>query len=145
MHVNSSLTGLKFWDTNLDTDSLYLCKWQGFGQNVVVGPALHVGLAELRHGEEQDADDDVEGVEGRQHHHEPVELELVLQPHEQDDGRDVADEAEDADGHEQDHLEDELHRLLVVDLIVPVLRGRVDVDGRVHDGSFHRHCLVFWV
>ena len=38
-----------------------------------------------------------------------MELELVLQPREEDDGRDVADEAEDTDAQEQHDLEDELH------------------------------------
>ncbi len=38
-----------------------------------------------------------------------MELELVLQPREQDDSRNVADDAEDADAQEQDDLEDELH------------------------------------
>ncbi len=38
-----------------------------------------------------------------------MELELVLQPREEDDGRDVANDPEDADAQEQDNLEDELH------------------------------------
>jgi len=38
-----------------------------------------------------------------------MELELVLQPREEDDGRDVAYDTEDADAQEQDDLEDELH------------------------------------
>ena len=41
-----------------------LSKWKSFGQNVMVSSALDVTLAQLWKSEEQNADDDVEGVEG---------------------------------------------------------------------------------
>ena len=112
----------------------HLCKWQRLGQDVLVGPAIDVHLAQLGQGEEEDADDDVERVEGRQGHHEAMKLELVFQSREQHDGRDVADEAEDADGKQQHDLENELHGLLVVHLLLSLV-GRRDVgdDRVVHD------------
>ena len=42
----------------------------------VVGSGAEVPIGELRHGEDEDADDDVDQVEGRQTQHQRVEVSL---------------------------------------------------------------------
>lgn len=97
------------------------------GQHVeVVAHGLVLGT-DLGDGEEEEAEDDVEEVVGRQHHHQPMELELPALPGEEKEGGRVAHDAEEPDGAEQHNLEHELHGLLVDLLLLRIL----DEDGRV--------------
>lgn len=111
----------------------------------MVSSALDVPLAQLGHSKEQNADDDVQCVEDRQGHHQLVEFELIFESRKQNDGRDVADQTEDADGHEENNLEDELHRFLVVHFLIffrHVRDGGVGFVVVVFYEFFHLGCFV---
>ena len=92
----------------------HLGQGQGPGKHVeVVAHRLILGT-DLGDGEEKEAEDDVEEIVGCQHHHEPVELELLALAREEEEGCRVAHDTEEPDRAEEDHLEHKLHGLCLL-------------------------------